>query len=105
MRNPYNLMCELAFMIGYDQIIPSRAFRRIIFGSKLHRAWLAGNQGNIGEPEGVLYRRWYTNRKQHKNATMKQAWRSLRSYYGLYGSKESRFLICSILTDIFDRSG
>jgi hypothetical protein len=89
-------------MIGYAQLIPPRTFRKIIAKSELHRGWLAGNQGNIGEPEGVLYRRWHTNRKQHPNATFKQAWQSLRNYYGLYNSKKSRFLIVAICKDILE---
>lgn len=100
MKNPYAFMCGLAFMIGYAQLIPPRAFRRAIAGTEFHRSWLAGNQGNIGEPEGVLYRLWYTNRKQHKNTNVKEVWQSLRSYYGLVGPKESRFLIVAIVTDM-----
>ena len=101
MKNPYKFMCGLAFMVGYSQLIPSRTFRRAIAGTKLHRFWLAGNQGNIGEPAGVLYREWHTNRKLHKKATIKEIWQSLRNYYGLTGSKKTEFLIAAIMTDMF----
>nr|PMH64474.1 hypothetical protein BCU62_15580 [Enterovibrio norvegicus] len=77
MPNFYKCMCERAYFIGYEQLFLSRRVRRAIAKSEIHRAWLAGNQGNIGEPEGVLYRKWFTNRKNHKNATLGHLWRSI----------------------------
>lgn len=47
---------HLAYMIGYDQLIPSRSLRKRIAGTMIHRAWLGVYEGCIGEPEGVLYR-------------------------------------------------
>ncbi len=75
--NPYKLICEKFYFIGYEQLFLSRKFRRAIAKTEMHRAWLAGNQGNIGVVEGVLYREWFTNRKYHTNATFKQLWRSI----------------------------
>jgi hypothetical protein len=94
---PMETLCHLAFILGYEQSIPSRTARRFLARTQLHRAWLAGNQGCIGEPEGVLYRRWYTNRKAHKNAGVTQLWRSLRDYYGL---KNTQWLVIAIAKDI-----
>lgn len=60
------------YFVGYQQLFLSRRLRRIIATNELHRAWLSGNQANIGETDGVLYRQWFTNRKTHTNATIKQ---------------------------------
>lgn len=51
--NPYKLICEKFYFIGYEQLFLSRKFRRAIAKTEMHRAWLAGNQGNIGVVEGV----------------------------------------------------
>jgi hypothetical protein len=77
MPNFYKLICERAYFIGYEQLFLPRRVRRVIAKSEIHRAWLAGNQGNIGELEGVLYREWFTNRKHHSNANLKQLWRCI----------------------------
>lgn len=76
------IIYELSFTIGYQQLLPSRTIRRFFAKTEIHRAWLAGNQGCIGEPDGVLYRNWHTNRKCHKNASLKQIWRGIRTYHG-----------------------
>ncbi|CAK1933691.1 conserved hypothetical protein [Vibrio crassostreae] len=73
----YKLICEQFYFIGYEQLFLSRKFRRAIAQTEMHRAWLAGNQGNIGVAEGVLYREWFTDRKHHTNATFKQLWRCI----------------------------
>lgn len=77
MPTVYKAICERAYFIGYEQLFLPRSLRRLIAKSELHRAWLAGNQGNIGVTDGVLYRKWFTNRKHHTNATLKQLWRSI----------------------------
>ncbi len=73
----FKLICEQFYFIGYEQLFLSRKFRRAIAKTEMHRAWLAGNQGNIGVAEGVLYREWFTDRKHHTNATFKQLWRCI----------------------------
>lgn len=92
-----NTIYHLAFIVGYSQRIPSRSFRRLLAGTKIHRAWLAGNQGCIGEPEGVLYRLWHTNRKHHKSASIKQMLFEISQYYNL---KPGQSLIRYIAQDI-----
>lgn len=77
MTSVYKLICERAYFVGYEQLFLPRSFRRLVARSELHRAWLAGNQGNIGATDGVLYRKWFTNRKHHTNSTIKQLWRSI----------------------------
>lgn len=103
MRKTTEVLLHLCFITGYKQLIPGRSFRRLIAKSQIHRAWLAGNIGAIGEEDGVLYRCWFTNRKHHRNATFRQIWQGLRDYYGLDGSNKSGFLIAAIWNDIFKR--
>lgn len=102
MKNVKATFLQLAFAVGYSQLIPKRSIRRFLAGTEVHRAWLGGNQGNVGEPEGVLYREWYTNRKQHRNASFKQVCRELRQYYGLYGKKQNSFLTVAIIKNIME---
>lgn len=78
MLNLYKFMCERAYFVGYEQLFLSRRVRRAIARTELHRAWLAGNSGCIGEEEGVLYRQWKTNRKKHTTASFKELWWSIR---------------------------
>ncbi|MGF1884442.1 hypothetical protein [Vibrio splendidus] len=102
MKKVTETIYHLAYMIGYAQQIPSRSLRRRIAGTMIHRAWLGGNQGCIGETEGVLYRNWHTNRKNHKNASFSTMWQSLRGYYGLYGHKKNHFLFIAVAKDILE---
>ena len=66
------------YLYGYQQKFISRRLRKMIAGTELHRAWLAGNMGVFIENDpqtltevrcGVLQRAWYTNRKLDKTVS------------------------------------
>jgi hypothetical protein len=53
------------YILGYEQVIFSRWFRRVIAKTQFHRSWLAGNMGSFcenGKRRGVLDREFFTNR-------------------------------------------
>lgn len=55
------------YLLGYKQWMAPRAVRRLMAGTIVHRAWLAGNMGlyeSEGEKYGVCDRQWYTNRSK-----------------------------------------
>lgn len=58
-------LLQRVYLLGYQQWIAPRILRRILRGSAIHRAWLAGNMGVFfedGQFYGVSDRAWYTNR-------------------------------------------
>lgn len=58
-------LLQRVYLLGYQQWIVPRILRRILCGSGIHRAWLAGNLGVFfedGQLYGVCDRAWYTNR-------------------------------------------
>ncbi|WGK63489.1 hypothetical protein QAO71_17110 (plasmid) [Halopseudomonas sp. SMJS2] len=50
------------YVLGYDGILPASALRRIIAGTKAHRAWISGVMGvykdEHGQHYGVCDREW-----------------------------------------------
>lgn len=47
-----NILLEI-YLMGYEGVCPPRWVRRLIAGSELHRAWLAGYMGVFYE-DGLL---------------------------------------------------
>lgn len=62
MSNVTASVAQRFYVLGYDGILPSRSLRRIIAGTKAHRAWLSGVMGvykdEHGQHYGVCDRMW-----------------------------------------------